>query len=131
MLLTLKTIPKVNVGKRVIQEEYAYMDIQNVKYDGDIYTSFIEHYYFKEVDSGLLDENDQPIMRQSKQSLGFSAQKFTKAQAQLIEQSFGIPLAMYLTEKLEQTVYCGAMYQLSEEPLYETIPSQWVVVPKV
>jgi len=149
-MITLKRNDKDIVDTRTGEEQFVYMKIPKIIFEKirlpavpatqttpavpativNGYTAPIEYYFYREVDTGKVDENNNPIMRQQKVLLPkVEDTVFTEAEAQLIEQMMGGLTGTYHTERFLQLILGGISYQLSVTQPYLTGTSGWTVQP--
>lgn len=132
MIYTLKTISPVTVVERTNTQDYAYMEINDVKYDGESFTADIDYYYEKLVNSGRVDENENPIMKIQRMPLPKSSKPVTFSIQEAVDiQEYcagGILPNLYLPSVLNTLVYASIFYQLSKTPVYNLDHTGWTVV---
>lgn len=131
MIYTLKTIPQVTVVERTNKQDYAYMEIADVMYNGEQFVVDINYYYKKAIDTGRVDENNDPIMRIQRMPLPKGLPiKFTLQEAVDIQAyvAGGILSNIYLPGAFNTLVYAGIFYQLSQTLVYGLDHTGWTVV---
>lgn len=129
MIFTLKTTVPVLVDGRTQKQAIAYMEIGGTLFDHFKfkptppatelvvelgYKVPISYYYFDTVDTGKVDEYNQPILEEKKRQLpAVPPLFFKKSEAQIIEQMMGGLTENFHTERFLQLIQGGISYQLS------------------
>lgn len=141
-MITLKTNTKKIVVERTGEEQFVYMNISGVTLKKirvpatlqdpeQIVTGYvvpINYYFIREVDTGEVDENNDPIMREQKVPLApVPPLAFTQTEAQGIEQMMGGLTETYHTERFIQLILGGINHQLTVTQPYLTGASGWTV----
>ncbi len=137
-ILTLKTKTKVTVNPRAVQEEYVYMDILDVIYNGEWYTGRLEYYYKAPAGTGTFEEVTDPVTEEVTQVeimgtknvlLEETLSNFTRSEANAITLGMGgLPSTTDHSINFDQLIYAGVMYQLSVAPYYGLSVSGWEIV---
>lgn len=117
-MITLKTIPQVTAVERKNLQTYVYLQVGPItiyrKTDGTItYKVSISYFYKEQIDTGKVDENNDPIMMTIKRQLPPVPDiEFTEAQATGIEQLNGGLTGTYHTERFIDLLKKGIDFQL-------------------
>lgn len=149
-MITLKRNSKDIVDTRTGEEQFVYMNIPKIIFEKiripavpatattpmvpattvNGYTAPIEYYFFRPIDTGKVDENNNPIIVQRKQLLPKVPDLvFTQSEAQGIEQMMGGLTGVYHTERFIQLILGGINYQLTVTQPYLAGVSGWTVQP--
>lgn len=123
-MITLKTNNLVVVEPKTQLQDYAYMHITDVLFNGEEYIAKIHYFYVKEELIGTETYYHKHDMERT-------TVRFTLAEANLIENSIPGGLSgNNHSERYLSLVVAGTMYQLSQTPnLYGA--TGWSIVPNI
>lgn len=141
-MIKLRTTIPVVTNPKTLEENIVTMEIKDIIYNFQWYTAGIDYYIEKEIYTGEFTEEtvvdpvtenttviQVPIKILTKIPLETSYATFTCVEANMIEQAIGGLQGTSLTEKFNNLINAGIMFQLSQAPVYGCDHTQWEIVP--